>query len=197
MELTRQRKIAIGVLGLAVAALLIDRGLIMGGGQAASAAPVESTAARAQSPTATPESSIGQNRLAEKLREIAESEKLALAHVDDDRGAFATPEAFGAKEKNGPAAAPQREGQLFSVSSVLTANGGGYAVIDGKLVGVGQPVADDPDEGVLVGVTSKSARIAIGDEIVEFFVLDADEAERIADSQRRVVPPVSRQETGP
>jgi hypothetical protein len=150
MKLSKTKMVWLGALGLAVAALLLDR-LAMGPGampKSASAEAVPSAvpahkSADAAVPAAhaTPAASL---RLADRLKALATAD-LDPIHARD---AFATPESWLAQPKpvEAPAAvAPTADpAEKFvrehKLTSVLLASDGGVAIVNGKVLRVGQEV---------------------------------------------------------
>jgi hypothetical protein len=164
MELTRSKKLFLGILGIAVAALLIDR-LVLAPGEAgpqqasasavprAPASPPPAPAAAPASPGRTAPAADSPS-VADRLLAMAASRQFDPADVGD---AFAPRGSWAARLVKGkldvvldPAADFARNHRLMSL---VFGEKGACAVINGKLYGVGEIV----DGHKLVRLTPHSA----------------------------------------
>jgi len=180
MTRTRSRKICLAVLGLAALALGVDRLFLAGtsGPQPASASSLP--AADGSGSTAAPQDTKAvptdkrPPTLASLLEKAAEPFGLAPAEMRD---AFTIAEVWLA-ELQGPPPEPPPEpaeptepqptaGEAFAgrhkLTSVILSSRGGSAVVDGKIVPVGQAL----DGFTLLRVTRDSAIFGTGGEEVE------------------------------
>ncbi|MFO8012812.1 MAG: hypothetical protein R6X20_05835 [Phycisphaerae bacterium] len=156
MTLTRSRKIILAVLAVAVVALVVDRLVLAppaSGPKHARAAPTPSpadTAAKTRatpSPAAaTPSETVGRPALAERLEATAERFQLDPETLRDgfvpsqawlvdlvEPAPEAAPEAVETQ-----ASPAEQFAEQHTLTSVILTTGGGSAVIDGKVVPVGQ-----------------------------------------------------------
>lgn len=164
MAPSKKRKVIVCILGLAVAALLADRALLgsdkPGPKEAAaepSAAPADAPNTPDQSPAAPPRQSreTVQESLACRLKAISEADGFDSAKVRD---AFCLSPAW--TKDLGPAApsSPEKDKaeQLkmdHQLMAVMVGREGGYAIVDGKCLRIGQAL----DGFTLISVTEKSA----------------------------------------
>lgn len=159
MQWTLQRKVSVGLVGAAVAALAIDSGLVFSGGSDAAAA-VETVAPDAEELIAAAPAAPTGPTLASKLEAISgEMERRAglpdnaPGGAGDLDGPLATPESWPVVEADKPTHAPAPLG-TFRLSSVMAGGAGrGYAVINGTLVQVGAEI----DGATLVSVSTEHA----------------------------------------
>ena len=164
MALSKKRKVIVCILGLAVAALLADRALLGSGKpgpkEAAaepSAAPAAAPNTPAKSPAAPPRQSRETVResLACRLQALSEAGGSDSANVRD---AFCLSPAW--TKDLGPAAPSSPEQDKaeklktdHQLMAVMVAREGGYAIVDGKCLRIGQVL----DGFTLISVTEKSA----------------------------------------
>lgn len=137
MALSRGRKGWVGILGLAGMALAVDRTFIFTGGSHANAEDLV-IQQEVSHQSAVPERSAGvaHTDLAQRLRAYGAESGTSPEMLPD---AFAEPEQWFSAVS---ASYAQSDGRPVSTSFVLTAvvtsTDGGYAVIDGRLLKVGQ-----------------------------------------------------------
>jgi hypothetical protein len=178
MQLTKQQKIVGAVLMLAVAAFVVDRWVIgHDDDPAVASAPTPRAAgqrrpvARQPKPVAAaPEASLGNLAgLAARLGSIARNESL---NVDAARDAFRPPASWvGAGRVASPdeMVVAAREFQNRRLTAVIMRTSGrGVAIIDQRMVGVGQSL----DGFVLVAVKERSAVFRRGTQRVELRLTD-------------------------
>lgn len=181
MQLTKQQKVVGAVLVLAVVAFAVDRWVIGNDEDlavASSAAPRQPAARRpvarqTKAVAAAPEASLGNlEGLAARLGSIARRDSL---NADTIRDAFRPPASWvGASRTASPdeMAVAAREFQNRRLTAVIMKSSGrGVAIVDRKMVGVGQSL----DGFVLVAVKERSAVFRRGTQRVELR-LTADEA---------------------
>jgi hypothetical protein len=179
MTLTRSRKIVLAVLGVAVAALLVDRLALApsaSGPKQAQARPTPgggtAEVQAAPSPAAaTPSATETDPALAERLEATAERFQLDPEALRDgfipaqawlEELVEPVPEA--APDPVEPQASPAEQfAEQHTLTSVILTSGGGSAVIDGKVVPVGQAI----DGFTLVRLTRSSAVFAADGAEVE------------------------------
>ena len=176
MELNPSAKKKLAVLGIALAGLAIDRGLVFSGGSdaAASDTPGQTPAAQA-TPDAQPAPAAPVIEVASTL----ESLRNAIAGMDIDRDAFRLPELLmpapeadpiptaiaGAGPVSGPGeVAPAAvEMPTFEVTSIIASSTGSpMAVINGVAIRVGET----RDGVTLVSVSARVATIRYADQTV-------------------------------
>ncbi len=168
MTLTRSRKMILAILALAVAALVTDRLFLSGGTgpQRASASPAaaetRSGAAAPASPETEPPAPAQKGpRLATRLQAIAEQLDLDAAGARD---AFTLPPAWLNELQDPPTASQEPEpepepdpaarfAEHHTLTSVILTADGGSAVVDGKVVPMGQAI----DGFTLVRLTRSTA----------------------------------------
>jgi len=176
MTLTRSRKIILAVLALAVAALLADRLFLSGTSEPkrAAASPATTETPPAAVEPASPESegtAPAQEAplLARRLQAIAEQLELDPARLRDG---FTLPKAWLEELQEPPPASQEAEpeespavrfAEQHTLTSVILTSGGGSAVVDGKVVPMGQAV----DGFTLVRLTRSTAVFEAGGEQVE------------------------------
>ena len=151
MRLTRERKIILSVLAVAVAALLFDQ-LFSGSSTPspaaaqAAAAPAKPTedAAQAAVPaiSTTDADSLGRPSVAQQLASISDKPELAVDQITDAFRPSAGWESSDSSANTPVAKAlPGRAGEVFadehSLSGVIKTDSGGYAIINGQVVGLG------------------------------------------------------------
>jgi len=177
MTLSRSRKLVLAILAVAVTALAVDRLVLApsaGGPTAAQAAPGrdESPAGAGEASATTPPTAPPVDprpRLADRLQVVAEHFEL---DPDGLRDGFVPAEAWLADlvepppepEAPEPQASPAtRFAEQHTLTSVILTSGGGSAVIDGKVVPLGQTI----EEFRLIRLTRHSAVFEAGGETVE------------------------------
>jgi hypothetical protein len=189
MAPSKKRKLIVCVLGLAVAALLADRALLGSGKPGPkeavaepSAAPAAAPNAPGQSPVAPPRQSreTVQESLACRLKAVSEADGFDSANVRD---AFCLSPAW--TKDLGPAApsSPQQDKaeQLkmdHQLVAVMMAGEGGYAIVDGKCLRIGQVL----DGFTLISVTDKSAVLESDGIRVELKVPSTEDEEGLGKS---------------
>jgi hypothetical protein len=148
MKLSKSKVISLAALGLAVAAMLVDR-LVVGPDAAAPKSAEATIASRPAAPAApaAPATTVPASapiRLADRLKVLAEAPNLDPLHARD---AFVPPESWLAQPKTpetaaaAPAADPAEKFiHEHKLTSVLTAGDGGIAMVNGKVLRVGQEV---------------------------------------------------------
>jgi len=145
MELSRERKVFIGIFGTAIAALGIDRGLL-GPSEASAATPTLSALSEepitSEADLTVQTGGIGQtiSIFAQRLQELGGSESVDPAGGGD---AFSVPAAWLAVESTastGPTPQAPAGPPSFKVSSVMPTQSGGIAVIEGKTYRKGEQV---------------------------------------------------------
>jgi hypothetical protein len=153
MKLSKSKLISLAALGLAVAALLVDR-LALGPDGAPPKSAEAATAARpaaTSTPSATPASAAAPAapgaapvRLADRLKALAAAPNLDPLHARD---AFMPPESWLAQSRapetaaSAPAADPAEKFiREHKLTSVLMAGDGGIAMVNSKALRVGQEV---------------------------------------------------------
>ncbi len=173
MELSRERKIFIGIFGTALAALGIDQGLL--GPSEAAAAPVTSetliTSAPAIDATA-PVQAAGVGRtismFAQRLQKFGDGTVDPLSGGD----AFSVPAAWLAVEDTGANDAQTPQASVgpptFRITSVMPTQNGGIAIIDGQTYRQGESVGDY----VLEKVEPRSVVIRRGDRLFRVALAD-------------------------
>ncbi len=161
MDLSPRQKVFVSILALGAGALLVDRAFLPGPKQAAAGTEPEAAGDAPASHAAPGESLPSPSRggLAERL------DDLAVARGPDPfamRDAFALPQSWLAQNQPlGPAAERFRE--AHRLTGVMLSEAGGYAVIDGRCLLVGQTL-----EGfTLVAVSERSAVLESGSDRVE------------------------------
>jgi hypothetical protein len=179
MTLTRSRKIVLAVLAVAVAALLVDRLVLApsaSGPKQAQARPTPSGGTAEAKTAALPvpatlSGTEADSALAERLEATAERFQLdpealrdgfvpARAWLDE----LVEPVPQEEPEQVAPEASPAEQfAEQHTLTSVILISGGGSAVIDGKVVPVGQAI----DGFTLIRLTRSSAVFAGGGEEVE------------------------------
>ena len=155
MRLTRERKIILSVLTVAVLGLLVDRLFLSspgtGPGVAAADAPAPAPASSAvvgTSPTVAVQADAPRSdstSVAQLLESIRQPGELASADVADAfRPSSAWKSTQGLADIKAPEELPRRTGEEFarehSLSGVMRSDDGGYAVINGQVVRLGQTV---------------------------------------------------------
>ncbi|MCE9591975.1 MAG: hypothetical protein K8S99_15820 [Planctomycetes bacterium] len=170
MKLSRERKVFLGILGLGLTALAADRFVISPTGprsaQASIASVVQDSATQAQPVPAAPEAATAPIapantvRVAHQLESFGQEQGL---RADETANAF-QPSAAWLAEDEASAPKPQSlapvgppPAQAFTaahkLNGVMAKGGGGYAIINGRAVTVGQTV----DGFRLVEVSRRSA----------------------------------------
>jgi hypothetical protein len=177
MTLSRKHKLLFAVLGVAVAALLVDwlflRDETTGPSQAQASVNAPAVVPEAAPPDPVPEPPAAaaatpdteQPPLADRLRKVAET--LGLDPTDM-RDAFVPPEDWLSELKPPEAVAPQRDlagefAQEHRLTSVILIGTGGSAVVDGRAIRVGQEL----DGFRLTRLTPGGAVFQSGDSQVE------------------------------
>lgn len=165
MRLSKSQKVYVCVFGLGAVALLADR-VFFG---AAAVAPEAAGAGHQVAPPLregtrelplplqadAPGPLVQEDTLADRVRAVAEASKL---HLVDVRDAFSPSEALiGQLQKAGPRGSQQSKSEAFEqrhrLTAVMAGNAGGYAIVDGACVLIGQEL-----EGFkLVSVGERSA----------------------------------------
>lgn len=173
MKLSTSRKAYLVLLGLAVTAFLVDR-LFLGGPAAApqqARASVDAgradrtaPAAQPQHPPARAASEADAQSLAHRLAALAGSEGFDPASVGD---AFAPSKVWLSRPQAARAATQPSAAQRFPgahrLTSVVLAGGRGWAIVDAKVVQIGQQL----DGFTLVGLTHDRAVFQAGQDRVE------------------------------
>ena len=174
MELNPSAKKKLAVLGLALAGLAIDRGLVFSGGSDASAD--ESTAQQAANPT-TPGANPAPAAPKVEVASMLESLRTAITDNEVDRNAFRLPDALTPEPEteaspvqiaqtpqNPPEAQPKAvDLPNFEVTSIIASSTGSpVAVINGVPIRVGQT----RDGITLVSVSARVATIRYADQTV-------------------------------
>jgi len=184
MSLTRSRKIVLVILAVAAIALLVDR-LVLApsatGPKHARAAPTSGAGPTGNKAASAPDSPASPGadtrpRLADRLQTLGEQFEM---DPDDLRDGFIPADAWleelVEKEVEAPPPPPEPEvsepqvsaatqfAEQHTLTSVILTSSGGSAVIDGKVVPVGQAI----DGFRLIRLTHSSAVFEAGDETVE------------------------------
>ncbi len=174
--MTTQRKVYVGVLGLALAALVLDRALLGGGGSpqsaAASSALSDSVAPSTTNAVVVPASVVeaaGNVEFNTAWRQLSiRVNALAVADVTHD--AFRPGDSWISEAETAPAALPAEQfAQTHRLDAVMMADdvlGQGYALVDGAPIQVGGIL-----EGFeLIEVGSNWARFEASGYVVELRV---------------------------
>ncbi|MBL7140608.1 MAG: hypothetical protein ISS74_06830 [Planctomycetes bacterium] len=178
MTLTRSRKLCVAILGLALAALAVDRVFLASGtsgpkaaGASSLPAPDSADAAGASQDKKTLPAADRPPTLAARLESAAEQFALAPTEMRDG---FSIAETWLAElqvptaaHPPGPAEPQPSAAEAFAgrhtLTSVILTSQGGSAVIDGKVVPLGQAV----DGFTLLRLTRESAVFGAAGEEVE------------------------------
>lgn len=151
MRLSKSQKVYVCVLGLGAVALLADRvffGAGAGAPEAAGARPMRSPHRSAKPPGESPlplqadapGPLVREDTLADRVRAVAEANKL---HLVDVRDAFCPSQALiGQLQKAGPTGSQQSKAEAFKqrhrLTGVMAGKADGYAIVDGACVLIGQ-----------------------------------------------------------
>ena len=163
MKVTKEQKIFIGLLVVGLVALGVDRFMLTPSSAEASEDASTLLVAKPQAAKPTPppnaKSAVAAtaNPVAQKLLALSESLHIANTPVKDT---FATPVAW--TDKPGTVAGGKRFDQAHSLSGVMVSGRHPAAMIDGKLVSVGQTI----DGYKLVAVAQGTAVFQFGDTTV-------------------------------
>jgi hypothetical protein len=177
MDLTTQQKIVSAVLGLAVTAFCVDRWVIgtPDGADTAAVGPVQPRATRRTVPRPAAAASVAQSTAAEayagglgtlvlRLEAVARAQELDVRNIRD---AFVPPTSWIGTQR--PAAVddyPNAAREFINrhkLTAVMKQSGGGIAIIEGKMVAVGQSIGGFR----LVVVKDRSAVLRRGNQRVE------------------------------
>ncbi|MEM9066204.1 MAG: hypothetical protein AAGB51_12015 [Planctomycetota bacterium] len=172
-----QRKVTIGLIVSAVGGLLVQEGILFGGGRPAHAVQTaEPGDGQGTSVEATPEAIQGDEQIADMLASFASdpSNTAIVRDVERPDGAFSTPVAWRTREQpraTADAASTradiERTTQGLRVTSVMASGKHSYAVINGKLLSEGGTL-----EGVgsVVEIHPERIRMLIRGELVDIRV---------------------------
>lgn len=161
MQWTLQRKISAGLIGTALGALLIDSGVLFGGGSdAAAAVGPAATLDTEELLASAPEAPTGPT-LASVLEDVDELDPGSDAQSRNDRsadsvdGPFAVPDSWERLQPEPVQRDLARAAGRYELSSVMAGRDGssGYAVINGTLVSAGSEI----DGATLVEVGARHA----------------------------------------
>ena len=167
MKLTKQRKIYLAILALALVALAVDRLLSPSGGTAPSEARASSDAPAAQRPAPEarkPEAKAtakdapsASSVLADRLEEMRREKGLDLADAAAVPDAFTAPKSWPAVSGAGQATPRQSLAEKFAAShrleAVMLGSESNYAVVNGRCLRVGETL----DGFRLVAIGKQSA----------------------------------------
>ncbi len=172
MELSRERKIFIGVFGTAIVAFGIDRG-VLGASEASAAAPIDlgavATAASSESGDPVQTGGVGQtiSLFAERLQTLGNRSVDPMSGGD----AFSVPAAWLAVEA-APDEAPAPQATVgpptHRVTSVMPTQDGGIAIIDGRTYRQGEAIGSF----VLETVEPRSVVLRRGDSLYRVGLAD-------------------------
>ena len=176
MTLTKTQRIYVGILALAIGAFMVDRMFLSGGpAEAQAATPYQSPVALSVGSASSPAGSAGSAGSAGEALQLLAALAGERADLSELRNAFRpspawsadlfppAPVAPTAPAESAPLAATpaksaalQRFTQDHSVMSIIRTDEGGYALIDGQLVNVGNKL----DGFTLVELTDSAAVFA-------------------------------------
>lgn len=177
MALTPSAKKKLGVLGLALAALAIDRGLIFSGGSDASAQAAPNANPQQSTPDVNKQS--GPSAQAIEVAEALDSLRDIIEFRDIERDAFRLPESLQPQVEEPPipsqaglnnqpievaSDAPRPDLPSFEVTSIIASSTSNpMAVINGTPIRVGQT----RDGMTLISVSARAATIVYMDQTIE------------------------------
>lgn len=186
MAISKQHKIYIGVVSVAVIGLVLDRTLFTPADAVATSMDEYTVDASAEPPAENTARALlaAEHSLANRLKSVSASRSADPHHVSD---IFTSPWANSAEGVVSPVAAPSAAAefrQRHRLTALMGADGGGYAVIDGKCLRIGQSI----DGCVLTAVTTRTAMFHVESSGEQFeYVLPVDSGSALSRPDASVI----------